>query len=88
MAKLLDLLVAAEGFAPVAGRVYAQDGDGEVWWFRAGAPISFVEERDVWCWDGVVSDCDTEIDDGVPLADDHTTAFVTAEAILAARGAV
>lgn len=85
MAKLLDLLVAAEGFVPVAGRVYAQDGDGFVWWyvnqdmqFRAGGkrwvpePHGKIEVR-------------FDLERSVPLADDHASAIITAESILEAR---
>jgi hypothetical protein len=80
MAKLLDLLVAAEGFVPVAGRVYAQDGDG---WVNPydnagggkGYALPSVSVRGTH-----ISDCGW-----FALADDYQTAVVTAEAILAAR---
>lgn len=87
MAKLLDLLVAAEGFVPVAGRVYAQDGDG---WVNPYNGMPEYSKVSGWCglplpstfYHGK-SDCGW-----FARADDHTTAVVTAEAILAARGAV
>lgn len=78
MAKLLDLLVAAEGFVPVAGRVYAQDGSGLYY------------EHSLLTYTPCLKSWDTPtalLLDVLPLADDHTTAVITAEAILAARGA-
>lgn len=91
MAKLLDLLVAAEGFVPVAGRVYAQDDTGDtyqnpskaedmfrangMWWGRQGVDLEMVTisgRPPYYCLE-------------LPLADDHTTAVITAEAILEAR---
>lgn len=87
MAKLLGLLVAAEGFVPVAGRVYAQGGGG---WVNPydGTPRY---ARNEWHGESLPAVCgvDSNIWDcgWFALADDHTTAIITAEAILAARGA-
>lgn len=77
MAKLLDLLVAAEGFVPVAGRVYAQDGDGEVWGFECAV---FSPQHDQW--GGRLLGLKPA---PVTLADDYQTAVITAESIMEAR---
>ena len=86
MAKLLGLLVAAEGFMPVAGRVYAQDGDGWVHPYNPEEGPNFPYMlRQEW-GPGVLprrGDC-VHPDE---LADDHATSVITAESILAARGA-
>jgi hypothetical protein len=77
MAKLLDLLVAAEGFVPVAGRVYAQDYGCSVWGFSSPEfdkhSKSWNSEDPAYC--GRVR----------YQADDYQTAIFTAEAILEAR---
>lgn len=82
MAKLLDLLVAAEGFVPVAGRVYAQDGNSRVFSY-AGSDLEF-DDVAAW-WGGELVGFDFDPDFLHALADDHTTAVITAEAILEAR---
>lgn len=82
MAKLLDLLVAAEGFVPVAGRVYAQDGDGDVWWY-SDVKVVYDECLDWWKGDGFGWPGDFERD--LQLADDHAIAIITAESIQGVR---
>ena len=78
MAKLLDLLVAEESFVPVAGRVYAQDGD---WWVNPYCGGPKYHNGD-WKGDALRSDFDCGY---FTLADDYQTAIITAEAILKAR---
>ena len=82
MAKLLDLLVAAEHFVPVAGRVYAQDGGGAVWEYT---DPRYCKEEEMWVdhsarvplqWWPVATP---------GLAEDYQTAVITAESILEAR---
>ena len=85
MAKLLDLLVSAEGFVPVAGRVYAQDGD---MWVN---PYEGTPEYILNVWWGESHATHRCADDGTwdcgyfTLADDYQTAIITAESILEAR---
>lgn len=85
MAKLLGLLVAAEGFVPVAGRVYAQDDDGSVWWY-VNQDMHFHAEDGQWCIYPVgACEHDFDLERSVPLADDYQESTVRAESILEAR---
>lgn len=79
MAKLLDLLVAAEGFVPVAGRVYAQDYGRAVWGFSGP---EFDKNSKSWNSEDPAYCGRTHYQ-----ADDYQTALVRGEDILAARGA-
>lgn len=83
MAKLLDLLVAAEGFVPVAGRVYAQDGNGWVNPYDPARNPKWLDKAKVWHLGELLSevyDCGR-----FTIADDHAVSVVSAESILEAR---